>query len=261
MPITNDLYYYTYQSSENDSLPLVLIHGAGGNHLYWPIEVRRLSGCRIFAPDLPGHGKSGGRGLQTVDAYARCIIDWLDILGIRRAVFAGHSMGSAIALWIALQHPEQVIGLGLISAGARLRVVPELLSYSASPTTFHKAVEGMAGASFSPSADPRLVELAAARMSEIRPSVFNGDLQACNSFDVIEQVSGIHAPALVICGADDQLTPLRYAQFLAGNIPAARLEIIPGAGHMVMLEKPPEVAALLDGFLHSLSFPAEDKES
>lgn len=260
MPVINELYYYYYyQSGENESLPLVLIHGAGGNHLYWPSEIRRLAGYRIFALDLPGHGKSGGRGLQSIEAYTQYILNWLEMLGIHRAVFIGHSMGSAIALIIALDHPEHVLGLGLVGAGARLRVDPELLAHSASPTTYHKAVERLVSSFFSPSADPRLVELAALRMSEIRPSVLNGDLLACNAFDVTERVSKISQPTLVLSGADDQLTPVRYAQSLAGNIPSARLEVIPEAGHMVMLEKPQEVAGSLARFLPTLLYrPGEE---
>jgi pimeloyl-ACP methyl ester carboxylesterase len=255
MPVALDLYYYVFQGGEMDSLPVVLLHGAGGNHLYWPAEVRRLAGMRVFAPDLPGHGKSSGRGQQSINAYARLIADWLEGLGISTAVFIGHSMGSAIALTLAINSPEQVAGLGLVGAGARMRVRPDILADSANPTTFHKAVESLISGAFSPFADTRLVELAANRMAETRPSVLHGDLLACNEFDLTERLGEIKAPTLVLCGSDDQLTPLRSSQFLAGAIPDASLKVIPQAGHMVMLEKPNEVAFALQDYLATLSSP------
>lgn len=249
MPVALDLYYHSYLGGDLDAPPVVLLHGAGGNHLYWPPEVRRLAGHRVFALDLPGHGKSEGRGQQSVSAYAWQVLDWLQGLGMSEAIFIGHSLGSAIALTLAVMFPEHVTGLGLLGSGARLKVHPDILTDSANPTTFHKAVDRIIAAAFSQSADPRLVELAAKRMAETRPSVLHGDFAACNDFDLLERVDEISQPTLVLCGSDDQLTPLRNSQFLAGAIPSASLEVIPDAGHMVMLEKPKEVVIALEKFL------------
>ena len=163
-------------------------------------------------------------------------------------------MGSAIALAMAIRHPEYVIGLGLISGGARLRVHQELLDYAADRTTFLKAADLLVSYSFSINTPPRMVELASKRMLETRQSVFNGDLQACDRFNVMALLKMIHQPTLVICGADDLLTPLRYAQYLSSNIPNARLSVIPEAGHMVMLEQPRLVAENLVSFLQDISF-------
>jgi pimeloyl-ACP methyl ester carboxylesterase len=257
MPVALDIYYFTYQGGNLDSLPVILLHGAGGSHLYWSADVRRLAGMRVFAPDLPGHGKSGGGGQQSIDAYAKLIANWMESLGISKAVFIGHSMGSAIALTLATDYPQQVAGLGLIGAGARMRVRPDILADSANPTTFPKAVESLITGAFSHNAKTRLVELAASRMAGTRPSVLYGDLLACHEFDAIDRLSEIRTPTLVLCGSEDQLTPLRNSQFLTGAIPEASLRIIPEAGHMVMLEKPKEVAEALLEFLtrlpHSLS--------
>ena len=128
MPVSADLYYHFYEGSNEGQRPsVILIHGAGGNHLYWPSEIRRLPGYRVFALDLPGHGKSGGRGQQSISTYAEVVLEWLESVGIHSAVFVGHSMGGAIAMTLALDHPEHVLGLGLVSAGARLRVAPAFL--------------------------------------------------------------------------------------------------------------------------------------
>jgi pimeloyl-ACP methyl ester carboxylesterase len=254
MPTTADIYYHPYQKNKTDSPPIVLIHGAGGNHLYWPSEIRRLPDHRVFALDLPGHGKSGGHGLQTIQANALSILDWMEALGFHQVVFIGHSMGGAIALTLALQHQEHVRGLVLISSGARLRVAPIILENTTSPQTLPSALSAITNLVFSKHADPRLVELAERRMAETRLSVLHGDFMSCNSFDVMENLAAIRTPTLVLCGQEDQLTPMRYSQYLADHIPGALLKIIPKAGHMVMLEQPLSVANALSDFLATISY-------
>ncbi len=251
MPLNADIYYHVYQ--EGEQLPVILIHGAGGNHLYWPAEIRRLAGYQVIALDLPGHGKSGGRGQQSIRAYAEQIMQWAQALHLPRAVVVGHSMGGAIALELGLKYPEQVLGLCLVGTSARLRVSPQILEESAHTTTYQRAIETIIEWSFSPSSPQRLKELAAQRMVETRQTVLNGDFLACQGFDVSERLAEIQLPALVICGEQDKMTPVRHVQFLADHLPQGRLEIVPGAGHMVMLEQPLLVAALLREFLSHLS--------
>jgi pimeloyl-ACP methyl ester carboxylesterase len=253
MPTSSDLYYHAHESSPADSPAVILIHGAGSNCLYWPADLRRLPQRRTYAPDLPGHGKSGGRGQQTITAYAHLIIDWMDEIGISKAAVIGHSMGSAISMLLALHYTQRVTALGLVGGGPRLRVNPEILAFSSNPTTYHKAVEAIISYAFSPAADPGLVEQARKRMAEVRPSVLQGDLLACDAFEISEDLERITQPTLVICGADDRLTPPRYSQVLAGAIPSAKLEIVPQAGHMVMLEQPQEVSRLVTQFLDQIS--------
>jgi pimeloyl-ACP methyl ester carboxylesterase len=261
MPVSGNLYYSYYCDVGAETPPLVLIHGAGGMHLYWPTEIRRLRGYSVYAIDLPGHGKSDMcDGQQMIGDYARYLVQWLESIQVRRAVFIGHSMGSAIALALAIHHPEYVVGLGLLGAGARLRVNPELLNYASDLTTFYKATDLLLAGSFSPGAPHRLVELASKRMEEVRQSVLYGDLLACNHFDVMDRLGEIQQKTMVVCGADDQMTPVRYAQYLSSSIPNAQLSVIPDAGHMVMLEQPHLVANSLRSFLNEISFlPGEEK--
>jgi pimeloyl-ACP methyl ester carboxylesterase len=255
MPSNANIYYHEYEGSdEGQRTAVVLIHGAGGTHLYWPPELRRLPGYRVFALDLPGHGKSTGRGLQSIAAYAQAVKDWMLTLGLHSAVFAGHSMGSAIALKLALEQTDHVNGLVLLGAGGRLKVAPQLLENAASQTTYQNAVNLVIEWSFGSSASPRLKELAAHRMAETRSSVLYGDFLACNTFDETERIDQIRLPVLVVCGSEDKMTPLRQSQFLAEHIPGAILKIIPGAGHMVMLENPQPVAEMLLGFLEGVKY-------
>jgi pimeloyl-ACP methyl ester carboxylesterase len=233
----------------------VLIHGAGGTHLHWPAQVRRLSDHNVYALDLPGHGKSEGRGQQSIEAYANCVVGWMEAIELSQAVFIGHSMGGAISQTLALQHPKRTLGLGLVGTGARLRVAPAILESAGQETTFPTAIETIIKWAFSPLADERLTTISAERMSETRPSVLHGDFLACDDFDIMEKLGQIRVPVLAVCGEDDQLTPVRYSQYLVDHIPKAQLATFPEAGHMVMLEKPHEVAEVLKEFLSQISYP------
>jgi pimeloyl-ACP methyl ester carboxylesterase len=254
MPVAASLYYFSHLEEEHLRPPVILIHGAGGHHLHWPPEIRRLTGQRMIAPDLPGHGKSDGVGRQSIADYAQCVLDLLDALYLHKAVIVGHSMGAAIALSLALDHPRRVLGLGLIGGGARLRVSPDLIQNTASPSTLPHALQAIAEMSFSPKVEPRLKQLAMQRMTATRSTVLNGDFLACDHFDVMERLSKIRLPTLVMCGADDRMAPLRYSEYLSLSIKHAQLVVIPDAGHMVMIEKPKEVAGVLSDFINGFNY-------
>ena len=91
-------------------------------------------------------------------------------------------------------------------------------------------------------------------LSSIRTTLFYGDLFACDQFDVTARLGAVRAPALVLCGTDDQLTPRRYSETLAEKIPGSALQTIDGAGHLVMLEQPRRVAGLLSLFLAAIPY-------
>jgi pimeloyl-ACP methyl ester carboxylesterase len=89
-------------------------------------------------------------------------------------------------------------------------------------------------------------------MLNVNAQVTYGDFVACDGFDRIADVQRVEAPTLVICGAEDQMTPTRYSQYLHEKIRNSKLVVIPGAGHSVMLEKHREFNEALDAFLSSL---------
>lgn len=253
MPYLNDIYYYVWQDRVKEKIPLVLLHGAGGTHLFWPPQVRRLSNLKVLAPDLPGHGRSGGGGLRSIEAYAACVARWLYRIGVEHAFLCGHSMGSAIALQLALEFPDRVAGLILIGAGARLRVHPDILGKAAQEETFMDAVKMVVSASFGERTPARFKELALQRMASTPQAILYGDFLACNDFDVMQDLPRIEQPAYVICGDQDRLTPLRYAEYLVNRLPDARLFVVEDAGHMVMLEKPALVSHLIHEFICSIT--------
>jgi len=252
MPIAANLYYFCHEAEDPASLPLILIHGAGGSHLHYPPELRRLNGFRVSALDLPGHGKSEGLGRQTIADYVQAIQDFMDAINLPAAVIIGHSMGSAIALQLALDAPDRALALVLLGSGSRLRVAPTILESTANEATFPLAVKTITEWSFGPNAPDRLKELAAQRMGETRPTVLHGDFVACNAFDVSERLAEINIPTLILCGAEDKLTPPKYSKYLHEHIPNSELTLIEDAGHMVMLENPHEVADAIEQFVENL---------
>jgi pimeloyl-ACP methyl ester carboxylesterase len=90
-------------------------------------------------------------------------------------------------------------------------------------------------------------------ISQSKVDVLYGDLSACNNLDLTEEIDKINVPALVICGAEDKMTPPDFSLQLTAGISGAKLEIVEGAGHMVMLERPAEFNASLDKFAESIS--------
>jgi pimeloyl-ACP methyl ester carboxylesterase len=250
MPIKSEIYYYDFDKNLQDSrAPLILLHGAGGTHLQWPHVIRRMVGYSVFSLDLPGHGKSVGRGFQSIEQYSDRVIDWMVAVGLHSAIFIGHSMGGAISLTCALNYPDQVKALVLIGTGSRLQVSLKLLESASSQTTYNTAVNQIIEWSFSTKSPTRMRELASKRMLENRSSILFGDLTACNHFDITNRLDKIQQPSLILCGTEDKMTPPRLSRFLASSLPGSRLELIPDAGHMVPLERSQLIASSIQKFL------------
>ena len=229
--------------------PVVLIHGAGSSHLVWPVAIRRLKGYRVLALDLPGHGKSEGVALHAVGEYARVVEAFLSSLDIYKTVLVGHSLGGAVALELCLSSPKRVAGLGLISSGARLSMSPEILEALSTPATFAQAYTLLEKRLFGQQVKAEVVEKTLAMLHAVRPGVLYGDWSACEQFDCCDRVSQITCPAWVAVGIEDRLTPVYYSRYLAEQIGEAELELYRGAGHMLLLEKPHQLANGLARFL------------
>ena len=118
-------------------------------------------------------------------------------LKIRAAVLVGVSMGSAIALTIALKYPKKVLGLVLLGSGAKLRVAQAILETAGNPNTFESAVDMINEGCFSASVSQSLLQLSKKQMLEIRPPVLQGDFLACNAFDVVGQLEKLDLPTLI----------------------------------------------------------------
>jgi pimeloyl-ACP methyl ester carboxylesterase len=249
LPIGPGRIYYS-GNGEADGMPVVFIHGAGGSRLNWGRQLGALASLlRVLALDLPGHGRSGGAALTTIGAYAEVVAEALGHLGAP-AVLVGHSMGGGVAMQVALQCPDLAAALVLLGTGSRLRVAPTLLTgLQADVQGAVKAITGMAFAPATASATRRRGEDA---LLAAGAATLLADFRACDSFDVLARLGEIHVPCLVMCGAEDRLTPVKYSESLAKGIPGARLEVIPSAGHMAMLEQPAAVSRFILDFVCGL---------
>jgi pimeloyl-ACP methyl ester carboxylesterase len=249
--VNGEQLYYAEARSPDARLTMVLVHGAGENHLIWPASLRRMDEATIYALDLPGHGKSGGKGCASIGDYTAVLLGFLEALDINCAVIAGHSMGGAIAQQFALSHPTRVKGLILVATGARLRVLPAILDGILTDTD--ATLDLVTRYAWGANAPQQMVQLGRTQMAEADPHVVANDYAACNAFDVMDRVGQIAVPTLALGGTVDQMTPPKYLAYLAEKIPGARLAMIEGAGHMVMLEQPDLVAQHIGQFLTAIA--------
>ena len=233
---------------------IVLLHGAGFDHTIWALHSRWFAhhGYGVLAPDLPGHGRSPGAPLRTIAEMADWTTALLDKAGVTKAKLVGHSMGSLIALETAARHSAKVSALGLIGTAAAMSVGPDLLK--AAEANDHAAVDMVSiwglgfRAELGGSLAPGLwMHSGAQRVLErCRPGVLFNDLSACNAYqDALAAAATITVPTTLVLGERDMMTPIRAGKALAAALPHARTVVLPGAGHMMMVERPDELLAAL----------------
>jgi pimeloyl-ACP methyl ester carboxylesterase len=248
--LSNESLFFKLQDrdSPRDS---VLVHGSGADHRHWPEELRELPGYNIYFLDLPGHGKSTGQGRDSVEAYADIVADFVEACCLNQVTLFGHSLGSAIVQVLALRRPVWLEALVLVGAGARLKVLPDLLEQL--ETDFPAAVDRICQSLLGPAAPPSLVETERQRYLAAGWRLIRTDFLACNQFDVMERLGEIRVPVLIVTGSADVLTPVKYGQYLKDQIPDAHFVVIPDAGHLVAREKPAEFVRAVSGFLSRIA--------
>jgi len=239
------------------SLPLaVFLHGAGLDHSVWALHSRWFAhnGWSVLAPDLPGHGRSGGQPLASIEEMADWLAQLIEASGAGPAKLIGHSLGSLVALETAARHPAKVSALGLTGAAATMPVSPALLG--AAEAGDHAAIDMVSiwghgfRAALGGSQAPGLWMLGAAGrlLERARPGVLFADLSACNNYKGgLEAAARISVPVTLVLGERDLMTPLKAGRALGAALPNARMVVLPGAGHMLMAEQPDEVLQALSG--------------
>jgi len=242
------------ETFDRGALAVVCIHGTAGDREDWRSQLDGLSDrFTVVALELPGHGQSDPPGESTVPAFAHVVGDFVETLGLQRVVLVGCSLGSAITQWLALSPQPWLVGIGLVGAGARLRVHPALRE-----GVLHdkdKAVDLFADFALGESPDAALRLEVKERFLRASAELIYRDLTACNEFDVMERVGAISLPTCIIVGEEDKLTPPKYAQFLHKSIAGSSLTTIAGAGHLVMVEQPAAFNTSLSTFLAALDGP------
>lgn len=227
-------------------LTLLFIHGAGSNPLIWHLQLKRFKETAL-AVQLPGH--IAGPGHSTIEDYATAVESQINANHVENVIPIGHSMGGAIAIELALRRAD-LAGLILVGTGARLRVHPNILRKI--HENYPEACKLVAKWSVAPGTDPATVDSIANEMLKVDPEVSLGDFMACDKFDRMQSLEQIRCPTLIICGSEDQLTPVKYSKYLHEKIRNSSLTLIPGAGHSVMIEKHREFNDAIAAFLDSL---------
>ncbi len=246
--LDGDTFYYAGDAGRK-GVPVVFCHGSGGGHHHWLYQIKQLPDTiNPLAVDLPGHGRSKGSTANNVAVYRDWLHNFREVLGLESFVLAGHSLGGAVALDYALHYSSDLLGLILVGTGGRLKVLPsflETLQKGRIPTALSDYLYG-------PDASEDLLKKGKQEVENTAAEVYLDDLTACDKFDIMEEMHRIKRPALVICGSEDLLTPVKYSRYLENILPLARLEVVMGAGHMVMIEKPQAVNKAITGFIEEM---------
>lgn len=227
-------------------MTLLFIHGAGGGSTTWQLQLKHFKDA--LAIELPGHPR--GFGYSTIEEYTQFVERYVATNHVNQPILVGHSMGGAIAIEYALRNTGPV-GLVLVGTGARLRVRQDI--FDMIRDDYREATQMLAKLSVAPCSDPLIVERIRDELFKVKPEVVYGDFSACNKFDRMNDVQRISCPVLVLCGAEDQLTPIQYSEYLHQKIENSRLVVVPGAGHSIMLEIHREFNSALQDFVRSLA--------
>ena len=201
------------------ALPVVIfVHGAGMDHTVWALQTRWFAwhGRSVLAVDLPGHGKSDGPALESIDAMAAWLIRLVDASGAETASLAGHSMGAFVSLAAAAGGQNHVSNIALIGIGAEMPVHPDLLAAARSgdPSAWDLIVSWGFGrpAHFGLNRAPGLWMQGGGRSLLARgpDGVLGNDLTACDAYKgAAEAAARVTCPTLILCGSRDQMTPPR----------------------------------------------------
>lgn len=229
-------------------MKLIFIHGAGNTGLVWHYQTEYFADSEAIS--LPGHPQ--GEPCTSIDDYAEWLHGYVQGKGYSQPVLVGHSMGGAVAQMYALSYPKDVKALVLIGTGARLRVGPAFLKLLEdgidAPAEWLKNITEPLYSRVAPAVREEVVN----KVVEVGTAVQLNDFRCCDKFDIMDKVHRITVPTLVICGTEDDMTPVKYSQYLADKTAGAKLVIIEGGAHHFFLEKPQEVNRAIEDFLRGL---------
>ncbi len=252
-------YAYTGGKTFNKTLPtVVFIHGAQHDHSVWILQSRYLAhhGYGVLALDLPGHGKSAGEPLASVEEMAAWVIALLDVAGVSKAALVGHSMGSLIAIEAAGSQPQRIAKISLVGTASPMRVSDELLNATRDDEPLAQDMVNIwshstyAAKPSNPGPGFWIVGENLRLMQRIKPGVMHNDFRACNAYSRGEErAAQITCPALLVLGDADMMTHPKAARGLQGAIKGQRTVIVKSCGHALMAEQPDAVLDALRGFL------------
>jgi pimeloyl-ACP methyl ester carboxylesterase len=254
-------YAYTGGKAFDPRLPpVVFIHGGEQDHSVWALQSRYLAhhGYAVLAVDLPGHGKSGGAPLASIEDLAGWIAALLDAAKVSTAALVGHSMGSLAALECAARHPQRISRIALLGTAFPMRVSPDLLQATKNREPDAHGMINIwshsAYAHYPSNPGPGFWVIGAnlRLMQRQRPGVLHADFAACDRYEKgFERAAQLKCPALFLLGARDAMTSARAGRDLARAVPDSTVVTLDSAGHNLMGEKPDEVLDALVEFLRA----------
>ena len=266
-----------YLTAGNDGPPLVLIHGDATSALDWSWVLPSLAAThRVYAPDLPGFGDSAKPNRDySLEFFTQFLADFLDALGIERAVLAGNSLGGIIALRFALAHSEQVAALVLVDSSGLGHSITPLLSQLTIPLYGEVAISGCqtpVGAKMRswlraalffahPFQTPAVWLEEQERMAQMSGflaaslSSLRAQLNIFGQYQVLlDSLPQLQMPTLVVWGTDDKVIPKEHGQAAVSRLKQGQLALIPDCGHIPHIERPEEFTAQLSQFLTKVAF-------
>lgn len=257
-----EAYAYTGGKPFDPALPcVVFVHGAMHDHSGWTLLARWCAhhGFGVLAVDQPGHGRSAGAPLGSVEALADWTLELMTAAGAREATIVGHSMGTLIALEAAARAPERVTRLVLLGAAYPMKVSETLLATARDAPL--RAIDMVNALSISTLASKpsypgpgmwvhgsnrALMRNQQALSSGI--NLFEHDFRLCDAYrGGAQAMARVRCPTTLINGARDQMTPPKATQEIAAAL-QARVVTVP-SGHHLMAEAPDAVLAALRGAL------------
>lgn len=252
-------YAYTGGKPFDPALPCIaFVHGASNDHSVFTLLARWCAhhGHSVLAVDLPGHLKSEGPLLPSVEAMADWLLALLTAAGVQRAVLAGHSMGSLVTLEAAARAPERATALVMLGTAYPMNVSDSLLATgAAAPRRAMKMVNDWAVASQAskpsfPGPGHWLHGSFLALMERAQASapagsnLFLNDFQACHAYrGGLEAAARVRCPITLVLGRQDMMTPPRATAELAAALQARVMQV--DSGHQMMAEAPDAVLAAL----------------
>ena len=246
---------YVDDGGRGELLPILFVHGNGGNLEQWRAQLDHLRPSRrAVAFDLRGMGKSDAAadGDYSVAAIAADVDAVANALRLRRFVLAGHSYGGAVVAAYAAQHPDRVAGVVFADAAGNLKISDEQARNFLE--ALRKNKDGVARQWFAPILKPsskQVQDAVFASVDKASPDAFVGALDGLRAIDMGAFLRAYPGPRLAIAAADIESPLSLHMQF-----PELRVRKIHGAGHWLMMDKPDEFNQLLDEFLGTLDRPS-----
>ena len=246
-----DAYAYTGGKAFDAALPsVVFVHGALHDHSVWTLAARWFAhhGFGVLALDLPGHGRSAGPALESVEAMADSLLAVLDGAGVSQAALVGHSMGSLVALEAAARAPARASRLVLVGTAVPMVVSPALLESAANdPPAAMASVNAWSHSTIAakPSHPAPGAWLHGGNMALMRRmqagdeagNLFLTDFRACNAYQGgLAAATRVECPATIVVGKRDQMTTPKSTAALASALHTT--PVVLEAGHALMTEAP-----------------------